>query len=260
MGLINKKIKSKNFRELLHGAIKFTHHLTEKINTKVYDTRLKNCKPRKIVSEEYKFIYIENPLSASQSVLNSIYRSEKRKYKTYSTRDWKDIPKSKIEEYKKVTVKRNPWERVVSCYNKKILNALSLARIAILAQFDGIYPQMSFEKFVEWLCSEEGKDANADKHWVSQHKIIYEENPKPPDVVIELENFEYQLKQFFEEISAPIPKIYDKGTSKNQYIEPTFEDKKRYYRSLDNRKLEKIASRYKKDCEILGYKKLIEWV
>ena len=260
MGLINKKIKSKSCRKLLHNALYFSHHASKKISLKLYDTRLKEHKPRKIVSEKYKFIYIENPLSASQSVLNSIYRKGKRKYQTYSTRNWCNISKDKIDNYKKFTVKRNPWERVVSCYNKKILNALSLARIAIIAQFDGLYPQMSFGKFIEWLCSGEGSDGNANKHWVSQYKIIYEESPMPPDVVIELKNFEYQYRQFFEEVGAPIPKIYDKGASKDQYIKTPFENKKKHYNSLSNERFEKIENRYKKDCKMLGYPRLADWV
>jgi hypothetical protein len=119
---------------------------------------------------------------------------------------------------------------------------------------------MSFGKFIEWLCSEEGSDGNANKHWVSQYKIIYEESPMSPDVVVELENFEYQYRQFFEEVGAPIPKIYDKGASKDQYIKTPFENKKKYYSSLSSERFGKIENRYKKDCKTLGYTRLADWV
>lgn len=260
MGVINKKILKNSYRKKTHEVFSILHSAFERINVGVFDFRLQNHKPKKIVSNKYQFIYIENPLAASQSVLNSIYRDRKEKYKTYSTRHWREITRGRIKKYKKFTVKRNPWERVVSCYNKKVLNALSPARIFILAQFDGLYPQMPFEEFVDWLCSERGKDSNADKHWVSQCKLIYKENPVQPDTIIELKNFEDQFVKIFEEIDAPIPKIVSTGSSKNQHFDPLFNSKKKYYKSLDTETIRGIEKRYKKDCEVLGYSSLREWM
>lgn len=260
MGIINKKILRNSYRKRTHEAFSILHSALKRISVGIFDFRLQKHKPKKIVSDKYQFIYIENPLAASQSVLNSIHRDRKERYKTYSTRNWKEVTKRRIKKYKKFTVKRNPWERVVSCYNKKVLNALSPARIFILAQFDGLYPQMPFQEFVDWLCSERGKDSNADKHWVSQYKLIYEENPIKPDTIIELRDFEDQFVKIFKEIGAPIPKIVSAGSSKNQHFEPLFDSKKQYYKILNEEIIRRIEKRYKKDCNVLGYRSLREWM
>lgn len=119
---------------------------------------------------------------------------------------------------------------------------------------------MPFEEFVDWLCSEMGKDSNTDKHWVSQYKLIYEENPVQPDTIIELKEFESQFIEVFEKIGAPIPNVVRTGSSKDQHFDPLFDSKKQYYESLSKKITKKIEKRYKKDCEVLGYSNLREFM
>lgn len=76
------------------------------------------------------------------------------------------------EPFFRFGVVRNPWDRVRSCYEDKIVRAETLGNLVILSRFKGLYPTMSFEAFVEWLCSPEGSDVHADRHWISQHKLL----------------------------------------------------------------------------------------
>lgn len=63
---------------------------------------------------------------------------------------------------------RNPWARVYSCWKDKIDDAVTPGKLSIISRFHHLYPFMPFEEFVEWLETEDGSDAHADRHWLSQ--------------------------------------------------------------------------------------------
>jgi len=260
MGIKNREIKNRILRKCLFNFMKRINIISDRLGFRLYDTRIRQLKPRKIYSDTYEFIYIENPLSASQSIIKSIYLDKNNRYESKSCRDWSNISRSKLKNYTIFTVKRNPWNRIVSCYNKKILNAYSPARMAILAQYSGLYPQMSFKEFAGWLCSQEGSDENSDKHWTSQYKIIYEMNPIEPDIIVDINNLDGGIRYIFESMGVFPPKLGRHGESTNQYSYPIFDSNKKYFERLNNKQILNIEKRYKKDCDILGYDYLREWL
>lgn len=67
---------------------------------------------------------------------------------------------------------RNPWARALSAYRDKVVNVSNLGKLRILTRYAGIEPGMPFRAFVNWLETEEGSDDYADRHWVSQHRLL----------------------------------------------------------------------------------------
>jgi hypothetical protein len=76
------------------------------------------------------------------------------------------------ERYFRFAIVRNPWGRVRSCYEDKILRANTLGKLSLLSRFAELDPRMPFDAFVEWLATPEGSDQCADRHWISQSRLL----------------------------------------------------------------------------------------
>ncbi|TFG24470.1 MAG: hypothetical protein EU529_04215 [Promethearchaeota archaeon] len=226
----------------------------------LFSTKFGKKNALKIISNKYKFIYIENPLAASQTVLDLFIYNPPLDFDSYLIKnDLKELlnHNQKYEKYLKFCITRNPWSRVVSCYNKKILNANIIVKIGIICQYKGLYPLMSFENFVNWLCSKEGQDKFADPHWISQYRILFDEKERPRyNYNLKFEELNAEFIKFFQKLNIPQVKLPEKKKSKDQLFKPLYDSWMDYYRELDDTLLEKIELRYKKDAELLGYQKL----
>lgn len=188
----------------------------------------------KIVSHKYKLLYIPNPLVASNTTRYILKRVDE------NTETLTDL--SDYDDYLKFSFVRNPIKRVLSCYNKKILNADTIAKLHLLSKYKGLHYNMSLKEFIDWLLTEEGSDKYADRHWVSQHKILTN-----CDFIGKLENFEEDLNTIFEHKNIsdiPIPKLAQSSwlPKKNQE-EITYDMK------------DKIFKRYRKDFVKFDYGK-----
>ncbi|GEM_PF-2406479 len=156
-------------------------------------------------------------------------------------------------DYFKCTFIRNPWARVVSCYNKKILNNdSSISSIPISARCVGLPQQPTFEDFITWLCSSKGTDELADKHWRSQSTFLSIENGINWDFIGQLETFDADLQTVFSKINCEL--IEDSS----QKGESGFSMKKKpahhTYESFYNDTTKAlIANRYSKDIEFAKY-------
>ena len=100
---------------------------------------------------------------------------------------------------------RNPWSRIASCYCDKILilQSTGVGKLSIMAKHPGLFPGMAFDAFVDWLCSA-GGDQCADRHWMSQHKFVSDDNGRVVcDFVGKLENMESDFKTVRDATNLP---------------------------------------------------------
>ncbi|MFC4701981.1 sulfotransferase family 2 domain-containing protein [Glaciecola siphonariae] len=125
-----------------------------------------------ILNTAFNLLYVGNPKVASSTMkrlfLNDIPGSEfflDASYNTYIKRD------ERSEDMFHFSFVRDPIERIYSCWKDKISTKQRAADIFIITRFKGLYPNMPFDDFVDWLCSEEGSDDYADRHWISQAKL-----------------------------------------------------------------------------------------
>ncbi len=155
------------------------------------------------------------------------------------------------------SVVRNPWSRVVSCYEKKIRGAYAKRRyrgyagISVLAGYDGLSARMSFDAFVEWLCSREGQDDIANRHWISQHKFLPFCEISPGHLrILRLESLERDLNSLLAYRGLPNRFVEKAGSSAATLTGRLYATTKEYYRPST---INAIGDRYASDLELFGY-------
>ncbi len=226
---------------------------------KLIGTYFNNKLSKGIISRKYNFIYIENPLCATSTFFRFLLKEPPIDFEAKMENLTLEKLNGKYKSFLKFSVVRNPWSRVVSCYNKKILNAMGINVMAIISQYDGLFPRMRFEDFVNWLCSEKGQDSYSDPHWISQHSILCGNSGSPIyNYLIKLENFEEGIRNLFEKLGLPFCRLPKAGLSEIQLIKPLYKSWKEYYLGLDNKTIKDIEKRYEKDAKIFSYPKLRE--
>lgn len=118
-----------------------------------------------------------------------------------------------------------------------------------MAFYKGLKPRMPFADFVEWLCGTEGHDGIADRHWLSQHCFLYNNDKPICNYVGRFENLENELTIISEKLNLPAIELEQKG-----WISADWNNKKGGYRSYYNdRTRDLIAKRYARDIELFGY-------
>lgn len=150
------------------------------------------------------------------------------------------------KSYFKFTFVRNPWSRTTSCYRDKILNADAIKQARHLHNRQGLEAGMPFDAFAEWLNSPEGSDDVADRHWMSQHRILAYDQPGV---------IKYDFVGRFEHIAQDYERLMEmSGLLLSQLPHQLKTQGPDEYRSLYNdRSNELIAKRYARDIELFGY-------
>lgn len=219
-----------------------------------------------IVSHRYRFIYFGLPKVATRSFYNLFVVRHKKDFQI----EWSEKRGGFAEaiaaypDYYRFSFVRNPWSRVVSCYESKIADNIIGKRARITSFYKALESGISFVDFVDWLCSEEGDDAIADRHWLSQHMFLYDEEGRSLcDYIGRYENLEadwaevcailgmegglaLSQKGFVSaEGAARSPVAADAGQVTK--VHGVYRD---YY---DAALRDKIAARYARDIEVFGY-------
>lgn len=197
----------------------------------------------KIVSHKHKFICMLNPLVGSSTM--------RRFFRDYGAIvENIDLEKehSQYKDYFKFAFIRNPVTRTISCYNKKMLNADTVPKLYILSKYKGLHYNMSLKEFIDWLLTEEGSDRYADRHWISQHKLLFSSNGEPLyDYLGKLETLRQDLNNICEYIGINIEEIPHAGSYKRF---------SKQYSDIDQDSMNKIYKRYYKDFNYFSYDKL----
>lgn len=193
-----------------------------------------------IVSHKYKFIYIGIPKVATRAFKGALIEKGQAEYESEFFETAADLQRvlKHYPDYFRFSITRNPWDRIVSCYNSKIAEGTTYSKyVRIMAAYKDLKPQMPFEAFCEWLLTPMGGDAYADRHWLSQHVLIGEKC----DYVGKYENLEEEIKIICEKIGCPVFDLPQRGhiSSKHDPFTP------------ETRAM--IAQRYKEDIERYGY-------
>lgn len=261
--IVSYEITNSLISNTLKYCICNTYACLSVLGYRIYDTRYVARKNRVVISEDLQVAYVVNPLAASRSFLEVLlHGTNDLSFSLIKGFAKADIVRLKNDnDWLTFTVSRNPWDRLVSCYNKKILNANNLKKIAILSQFRGLYPQMPFGEFVRWLTTGEGRDENSDPHWVTQQRILTDdEGDLICDTVLRLNNLDREFAVLAERIGLGRSELPSRASSGDQVYDSIFSDYRKYYYSLDKDIISKIAKRYRPDCVTFGYPVLKEYM
>lgn len=200
-----------------------------------------------IVSHRYKFIYIGIPKVASRSFRTALVERGRDIYDS----EWFETPAGLtrvIQEYPsyyKFSIVRDPYARVVSCYHSKISEGATYSKyVRIMARYKHLARNISFDGFCRWLVTDEGSDAYADRHWLSQHVLLQDEKGRSIcDYVGKYERLDQELILISEQLNMPVPDLPQHG-----HISSASEGD---IHTPQTRAL--IAKRYAKDFEVFGY-------
>jgi hypothetical protein len=220
-----------------------------------------------IILEPFHAIYFQIPKVASSS-LKALFKEElglpglAPHCTRFPVLNIDEVETGRYSDYFKFCFIRNPWARIASCYQSKVVNSKNINQAFWtqclyyvmpksassvrhrLASFLVLNATMSFEEFVKAVANI--PDEYADKHFRSQHSFLCNAQGKLlVDYVGHLETFKDDFQQVAQRIGLNGESL-QRGTEK----------KKRSYHYKDYYDKDTwamIAKRYEKDIELLGY-------
>lgn len=158
-----------------------------------------------------------------------------------------------FKHYFKFSFVRNPWDRLVSCYENKIVyvrenddEAASFSRGAFWVKYPNYdLKNMSFEEFVQMVIRQPDEEYFCDEHFKSQHCFFAGHKM---DFIGRFENFQNDLNELVGKLGLP-PHYGELAKKKyNQSKRSHYTD---YY---DDQTRRLVAQRYAKDLHLFGYK------
>jgi hypothetical protein len=248
MRIKNYQIKNKKIHKLIHAFSRAFFRFGDAIGEEWFSTRRENRPLKKFIDKKNGLVYLENPLVASQSI-SSLF-TDKSDGSCFSKRMYVDDAKKKLSSEKypfSFTAVRSPWSRIASLYNKKIRNATSVARIALISQFEGLKPGMSFENFIKVITSIEYK--RADPHWAPQ--VVNVASKRYPKYIIRIEKLEKSLSTLFEMSGRDFHGLPHHGGSEDQIFSPI--RKEDLFDKISDYMIERLNRYYYLDCISFGY-------
>jgi hypothetical protein len=199
-----------------------------------------------MVNDKFKILCVGNPKVGSSS-LKLFFQNELPESKFYLDMSYTSFLANNLDKksYLKISFVRNSWDRVYSCWQDKISNNKRFADMFIITRFKGLYPDMPFEEFVDWLCTEYGADQNADRHWMSQHMILgIDDLSSNLDIIDDIGNMDTQIDNVMLQLNIPNAKL----SVSNKY-----NDGQKVY-DFSPIIIKKIAKRYETEIKLFGFK------
>lgn len=222
------------------------------------------------INDEKKIIYLNNAKVACTSFKSVIMGLEKQKYyeSVHQILQKKALYfdlKEEYNDYFKFTYVRNPFERLVSCYQNKYHTDKKLIGIdkeILGTDFFDLYfvrvnyllgyldKDQGFESFAKKIVKVPNECA--DRHFVSQYFMIYKNDKCLVDFVGKIEELPESFKEIQNKYQLEELPIYNK-TDKGNWMD---------YYTLEIAEL--VYKYYKKDFEVFGYedeyKKLVKYL
>lgn len=211
-----------------------------------------------ILLDKYKSIYILIPKAGTSSMkywcseildLNINIKDIHKTNLPYISKT--QVTNNKYKNYYKFTFVRDPWDRIVSCYEDKVKDrkqkpAYNGNIFPRFRRFKEINKKMTFKEFVTVISKI--PDSKSDTHFVSQYYLLKKNksNLLLPNYIGKLENIQSDLKQVLSAI-----KINPKVTLKHLHRLTVDKTKYRNYYTPYTKDL--IYKRYKKDINYFKY-------
>lgn len=204
----------------------------------------------KVILFDKNLLYIAVPKAATRSILEVLLReSADNSSPTVFEGDIASLMRKHpaVGSFFKFTFVRNPWSRTTSCYRDKIMIVDPVRQARHLNMRYGLETGMPFAAFVEWLNSAEGSDDVADRHWMSQYRILAYDQPDliQYDFVGRFERLEDDYRALQVATGLALPDLPHRLKTQGP---------KDYRLLYDDRTAELVARRYARDIELFDYR------
>ena len=211
--------------------------------------------PTGILCHRFRFIFFPVPKAASSSIRRLIAEMEglPSEGDPHHVIAFDLVWAKSLHDYsgyRKFTVVRNPWDRLVSCFKDKVQERHN-GRAEVLEGFERynkilrtslFYPEMTFAEFVDVIAKI--PDAIADEHFRSQYRMFCGPGgARLVDRVIKFEDLQDEFRHLLAELGARNYEVQHMNRSS------TAEYKQLYTDTL----AEIVERRYRKDIELLNY-------
>lgn len=234
-------------RALLHGALACYRCYDSLILKRSSHPDLAS---EKVLLRDHRILFVGVPKVATRSILTALKSLAATDRQTHIIVELDiDTVLHRYPEagaYFKFTFVRNPWSRAVSCYLDKIRNHDPIKQARHLHGRYGLEAGMPFEAFAEWLNSTDGSDDVADRHWMSQYRILAYDRPEliKYDFVGRFEQLAQDYGQMQKHAGVDFPPLPHRLRTQgpNEYLE-----------MYNDRCIELVGRRYARDIDLFGY-------
>ena len=184
------------------------------------------------ICHQRKFIWFRVAKVGTRTILN--YLKENEVPLDVEHGSWLHYPELSFDSYFKFAFVRNPWDRLISCWNNKVVKQ-NYFRFD-----DNNYKKMKvFENFVNYVS---GLSIDkCDRHLRSQSALI---DLNMLDYLGRMETFDDDASYIFQVLGLPKNKIAHKNVTSN---------KQSYEAYYNDHLAKKVAQIYRKDIQIFGY-------
>lgn len=193
------------------------------------------------ISDKYKLIFIHIPKNAGTAITNTLEMTD---IGHHGWQYYKSKYPQKWDSYTKISVTRNPWDRVVSCYEYSKMeesywhSTKGKARAGKHLDYD-LLKNMSFEDCLMILKNTPQKLRH--QGWLNQSNYIYSGDKLMVDYILDVTEIDTKLTEILNE-KINIPKI--NVSNQNNY--------KDYYKN--NNMIDAISNIYRIDLLNFKYK------
>jgi len=184
------------------------------------------------ISHERKFIWFRVAKVGTRTILNHLKKCNVNLDVEHAS--FLHYPVKSFDDYFKFGFIRNPWSRLVSCWQDKVVNSN-------LYNFDDsmLGKMQDFENFVEYVSNLNIE--NCDRHLRLQSTLIDLNNI---DYIGRMESFDDDANYIFRKLGLSKKEVRPKNVTSN---------KKPYQEYYSKDLAKEVAQIYRKDIQIFGY-------
>ena len=165
-----------------------------------------DLRAEKILSHRYRFIWICIPKAASRTLIATLLAADSTaRLIRHRTLEQVLARHPEARAYFRFAFLRHPAERIRSFYADKhtLARRDANARRWFIAPYHGLSLGMSFAELCRWLATPCGADAFADRHWLSQPRLIAGADGRLPDFLGRCERLEEDWRAVADRLGLP---------------------------------------------------------
>ena len=205
-----------------------------------------DLRAEKILSRRFRFLWIANPKVASCSIALALRKADPdAEHIRGKTLEQIFALRSEARSYVSFAFIRHPCRRILSFYEDKHvrLGCRSSTLRYFIEPHHGIRQGMTFPELCEWLNTPCGADAFAERHWLSQNRLIRLPDGRLPDCIGSYERLDDDWRAIAERIGIPFRPLPHLNSSRDAATRTR----------LDARTGALLRRRYADDLQLGGY-------